>query len=139
MSRRRGGRRPATTRTTSRSECVVLPGTPNRGGLGLPAFLTALSETTAVHGLYRIGEWERVGGVDGYSTIRAYLQPGLYETQAYARKKAARLADEDYESGGDGGFQVVAVGESPFDERRPSLSGWWAAHPYVFDFDDFPF
>jgi hypothetical protein len=43
--------------------------------------------------IYRIGEWERVGGVDGYSTIRAYLQPGLYETEAYARKKAARLAD----------------------------------------------
>ena len=42
--------------------------------------------------IYRIGEWERVGGVDGYSTIRAYLQPGLYETEAYARKKAARLA-----------------------------------------------
>jgi hypothetical protein len=30
--------------------------------------------------IYRIGEWERVGGVDGYSTIRAYLEPGLYET-----------------------------------------------------------
>ena len=69
--------------------------------------------------IYRIGEWERVGGVDGYSTIRAYLEPGLYETQAYARKKAARLADQDYESGGDGSFQVVAVGESPFDEQPP--------------------
>jgi hypothetical protein len=45
--------------------------------------------------IYRIGEWERVGGVDGYSTIRAYLQPGLYETEAYARKKAARLAGQD--------------------------------------------
>ena len=45
--------------------------------------------------IYRIGEWERVGGIDGYSTIRAYLQPGLYETKAYARKKAARLADQD--------------------------------------------
>jgi len=32
--------------------------------------------------IYRIGEWERVGGVDGYSTIRAHLQPGLYETHA---------------------------------------------------------
>ena len=72
--------------------------------------------------IYRIGEWERVGGVDGYSTIRAYLQPGLYETEAYARKKAARLADQDYENGGDGSFQVVAVGESPFDNNRPSLS-----------------
>ena len=89
--------------------------------------------------IYRIGEWERVGGVDGYSTIRAYLQPGLYETEAYARKKAARLADQDYENGGDGGFQVVAVGESPFDERRPSLSAWWAAHPHILDFDDSPF
>ena len=89
--------------------------------------------------IYRIGEWERVGGVDGYSTIRAYLQPGLYETEAYARKKAARLADQDYENGGDGSFQVVAVGESPFDERRPSLSAWLAAHPHVFDFDDCPF
>ena len=36
--------------------------------------------------IYRIGEWERVGGVDGYSTIRAYLQPGLYETQAYVKR-----------------------------------------------------
>src|SRR5271169_6122163 len=52
--------------------------------------------------IYRIGEWERGGGVDGYSTIRAYLQPGLYETEAFARKKAARLADQDYENGGDG-------------------------------------
>ena len=78
--------------------------------------------------IYRIGEWERVSGVDGFSTIRAYLEPGLHETEAYARKKAARLADQDYESGGDGGFQIVAVGESPFDERRPSLSAWWAAH-----------
>ena len=89
--------------------------------------------------IYRIGEWERVGGVDGYSTIRAYLEPGLYETQAYARKKAARLAAQNYESGGDGAFQVVAVGESPFDERRPSLSAWWTAHPHVLDFDDCPF
>ncbi len=59
--------------------------------------------------IYRIGEWERVGGVDGYSTIRAYLEPGLYENQAFAQKKAARLAD--HENGGDGAFQVVAVGE----------------------------
>ena len=81
--------------------------------------------------IYRIGEWERVGGVDGYSTIRAYLQPGLYETQAYARKKAARLADQDYENGGDGSFQVVAVGESPFDKtaRRSRLVGGPSARP----------
>jgi hypothetical protein len=89
--------------------------------------------------IYRIGEWERVGGVDGYSTIRAYLQPGLYETQAYARKKAVRLAVQDYESGGDGNFDVVAVGENPFDNSRPSRSAWVAAHPPVFDFDDCPF
>ena len=88
--------------------------------------------------IYRTGEWERVGGVDGYSTIRAYLQPGLYETEAYARKKAAWLAGQDYENGGDGSFQVVAVGESPFDERRPSLAAWWATHPHVLDFDDCP-
>ena len=60
--------------------------------------------------IYRIGEWERVGGVDGYSTIRAYLEPGLYETHAFARKKSARLADQDYENGADGSFEVVAVG-----------------------------
>ena len=89
--------------------------------------------------IYRIGEWERVGGVDGYSTIRAYLEPGLYETQAYARKKAARLAHEDYESGGDGSFQVVAVGESPFDNNRRGLSAWRATHPHVLDLDDCPF
>jgi hypothetical protein len=68
--------------------------------------------------IYRIGEWERVGGVEGYSTIRAYLQSGLYETEAYARKKATRLADQDYESGGDGSFEVIATGESPFDIVR---------------------
>jgi hypothetical protein len=89
--------------------------------------------------IYRIGEWERVGGVDGYSTIRPYLEPGLHETEAYARKKAARLVEQDYESGGDGGFQVVAVGESPFDERRLSLAAWRATHPHIFDFDDCPF
>ena len=89
--------------------------------------------------IYRIGEWERVGGVDGYSTIRAYLEPGLYETQAFAQKKAARLAEEDYESGGDGSFQVVAVGESPFDNNRRGLSAWRATHPHVLDLDDCPF
>ena len=89
--------------------------------------------------IYRIGEWERVGGVDGYSTIRAYLEPGLYETHAYARKKSARLADQDYENGGDGSFAVVAVGESPFDQRRPSLAAWWAAHPQFLDPDNCPF
>jgi hypothetical protein len=68
--------------------------------------------------IYRIGEWERVGGVEGYSTIRAYLQSGLYETEAYARKKATRLADQDYESGGDGSFEVIATGESPRDIVR---------------------
>jgi hypothetical protein len=68
--------------------------------------------------IYRIGEWEWIGGVDGYSTCRAYLQPDLYETQAYAIKKAALLSDEDYRDGGDGGFQIVAVGESPFDHNR---------------------
>jgi hypothetical protein len=71
--------------------------------------------------IYRTGEWERVGGVDGYSTIRAYLQPGLYETEAYARKKAACLAGQNYENGGDGSFQVVAVSESPFDNGQPSV------------------
>ena len=89
--------------------------------------------------IYRIGEWERVGGVEGYSTIRAYLQSGLYETEAYARKKATRLADQDYESGGDGSFEVIATGESPFDNKRPSLVAWRATHPHVFDFDDCPF
>jgi hypothetical protein len=89
--------------------------------------------------IYRIGEWERVGGVDGYSTIRAYLEPGLYETQAYARKKSARLADQDYENGGDGSFEVVAVGESPFDNKRKSLVAWRATYPHVLDLDDCPF
>ena len=89
--------------------------------------------------IYRIGEWERVGGVDGYSTIRAYLQPGLYETQAYACKTSARLADEDYENGGDGSFEVVAVGESPFDNKRPSFAGWLATRSHVLDLDDCPF
>ena len=44
--------------------------------------------------------------------------------QAYAIKKAALLSDEDYRTGGDGGFQIVAVGESPFDHNRPSLRAW---------------
>ena len=88
--------------------------------------------------IYRIGEWERVGRVDGYSTIRAYLQPGLYETAA-THKKAARLANQDYESGGDGSFEVIATGESPFDNKRPSLVAWRAIHPHVLDLDDCPF
>ena len=76
--------------------------------------------------IYRIGEWERVGGVDGYSTIRAYLQPGLYETGAYARKKAARLADQDYENGGDGSFQASlrsAKAHSTTTDRRSPPGG----------------
>jgi hypothetical protein len=89
--------------------------------------------------IYRIGEWERFGGPDGCSTCLAYLQPGLFETQAYAIKKAALLADEDYRTGGDGGFQVVATGESPFDHNRSSLREWRSAHPHVFDLEDCPF
>jgi hypothetical protein len=89
--------------------------------------------------IYRIGEWERVGGADGYSTCRAYLRPGLFETDAYARKKAALLADEEYANGGDGGFQVVAVGESPFDNNRLSLNTWQATHRHAFDPEDILF
>jgi Uma2 family endonuclease len=37
---------------------------------------------------------------------------------------------------GDGSFEVVAAGESAFDERRPSLIAWLAAHPLVLNFDD---
>jgi hypothetical protein len=89
--------------------------------------------------IYRIGEWERIGGVDGYSTCHAYLQPGLYETQAYAIRKATLLRDEEYRAGGDGAFQVVAVGESPFDHNRPSLRAW-PAHPRDSSIlDDMPF
>ena len=55
------------------------------------------------------------------------------------RKKSARLADEDYENGGEGSFEVVAVGESPFDNKRPSLVAWRATHPHVLDLDDCPF
>jgi hypothetical protein len=55
------------------------------------------------------------------------------------RKKSARLADEDYENGGDGSFEVVAVGESPFDNKRPSLVAWRATHPHAPDLDDCPF
>jgi hypothetical protein len=75
--------------------------------------------------IYRIGEWERVGGVDGYSTIRAYLQPGLYETEAYARKKAARLADQDYERAAMEAFRSLrpAKARSTSAARR-SAPGW---------------
>ena len=128
-------RRPTTP--TSRSDCSPRTGEASASPPFSPPYRRG--RQSMAYQIYRIGEWERVGGVDGYSTIRAYLQPGLYETEAYARKKAARLADQDYENGGDGSFQVVAVGESPFDERRPSLSAWWAAHPHVLDFDDCPF
>jgi hypothetical protein len=89
--------------------------------------------------IYRTGGWERVGGVEGYSTVRAYLQPALYEGEAYARTKAAQLAGQVYENGGDGSFQVVSVGETPFDNKRPSLAAWWATHQHVLDFDDCPF
>jgi hypothetical protein len=82
----------------------------------------------------------RVGEVDGPCVGRkAFRAERFYEAEAYARKKAARLADQDCENGGDGSFQVVAVGESPFDNNRPSFSTWLAAHPHVFDFDNCPF
>jgi hypothetical protein len=87
--------------------------------------------------IYGIGEWERVGGVDGYSTIRAYLQPGLRNpclcAQEVRSPRRPGLRD------GDGSFEVVAVGESPFDQRRPSLAAWWAAHPQFLDPDNCPF
>jgi hypothetical protein len=137
MSRRKGGRRPATTRTTSRSECSPQTGEASAS----PPFSSSYRRRrqSIAYQIYRIGEWERFGGVDGYSTISAYLQPGLYETEAYTHKKAARLAHEDYESGGDGSFQVVAVGESPFDNNRWGLSAWRATHPHAPDLDDCPF
>jgi hypothetical protein len=137
MSRRRSGGSPSTIRTTSRSDCDHRTGEASTS----PPFSLPYRRRrqSLAYQIYRIGEWDRAGGVDGHSTIRAYLQAGLYETEAYARKKAARLADEDCKNGGDGSFQVVAVGESPFDNNRPSLAAWWATHPHVLDFDDCPF
>jgi hypothetical protein len=76
-----------------------------------------------------------IGGVHGYSTCRAYLQPGLYETLV---KKAARLSDEDYRDGGGSGVQIVAVGESPLDHNRPSLRAWPAPRGALI-LDDMPF
>jgi len=67
--------------------------------------------------IYRLGEWVRVGGVGGYSTMRAYVQPNVYETKACALAIAGRLAEYDYEHGGDGGFVVVPYGASPFDNK----------------------
>ena len=82
----------------------------------------------------------RVGGVDGCSAIPRIPLSGLYDTQAYARKKAARLADPDYKSSGDGSFQVVTVGESPF-RRQPAVARATGRPPirHVLDFDDCPF
>jgi hypothetical protein len=75
----------------------------------------------------------------GYSTCRAHLLPGLFETQAYAMKKAGRLADDDYRHGGDDRFEVVALGESPFDINRPSVCEWLKAHPHAFALENCPF
>jgi hypothetical protein len=136
MSRRKGAQGRPTT-PTSRSDCSPRTGEASASPPFSPPYRRR--RQSIGYQIYRIGEWERVGGVDGCSTIRAYLQSGLYETEAYARKKTARLANQDYENGGDGSFQVVAVGESPFDNNRPSLAAWWATHPHVFDFDDCPF
>jgi len=35
--------------------------------------------------------------------------------------------------------RTTSVGESPFDQRRPSLAAWWAAHPQFLDPDNCPF
>jgi hypothetical protein len=53
--------------------------------------------------------------------------------EAYARKKAARLADQDYESGGDVSFEVIATSEIPLDNKRKSLVAWRVTHPHVLD------
>jgi hypothetical protein len=124
-------------RTTSRSDCSPETG---EASASPPFSRPYRSERQAIaYQIYRIGEWERAGSVDGYSTIRAYLESGLYETQAFAQKNAARLAEEDYENGGDGSLEVVAVGESPFDNNRWGLSAWRATHPHAPDLDDCPF
>jgi hypothetical protein len=115
---------------------------PSRGGNRLPGFSRCAIKQDANPWPIRFTASENgnaSAASTAISTIRAYLQPGLYETHAYARKKSARLANEDYENGGDGSFEVVAVGESPFDRRRPSLAAWWAAHPQFLDPDDCPF
>jgi hypothetical protein len=75
----------------------------------------------------------------GYSTCRAHLLPGLFKTQAYEMKKAARFADDDYTRGGDGRFEVVALGESPFDINRPSICEWLKGHPHAFTLENWPF
>jgi hypothetical protein len=64
---------------------------------------------------------------------------GSLRNRSLCSQEGRSLANQDYENGGDGSFQVVAVGESPFDNNRPSLAAWVAAHPHVFDFDDCPF
>jgi|SRR5580704_14200616 hypothetical protein len=75
--------------------------------------------------IYRIGEWERVGGVNGYSTIRACLQPGLYETEAYARKKAARSPTRIMRTAATEAFRSLrsAKARSTTTDRR-SPPGW---------------
>jgi hypothetical protein len=78
--------------------------------------------------IYRIGVWERVGGVDRYSTIRAYLEPGLYENGAYARKKTARLADQDYENGGDRKLSGRCGRRKPV-RQRPTVARRLVGHP----------
>ena len=109
-ARRRFGRHPVLTAHPRTGEASASPPFSRRHRRG---------RQSMAYQIYRIGEWERVGGVDGYSTICAYLQPGLYETEAFARKKAARLADQDYENGGDGSFRGRCGRRKPVRRAPP--------------------
>ena len=128
---------PGDDSTTSRFECS----TPNRGGLGLPAFLTALSEVTPIHGLSdlphrRMGTRRRRRRLFHHPRIPSagsLRNPSLCSQEGRSPRRPG-LRERRRRS-----FQVVAVGESPFDNNRPSLVAWWATHPHVLDFDDCPF
>jgi hypothetical protein len=99
---------------------------------------TKQGDAAMTYQIYELGEWERIGGADGYSTMSAYAMPNTYETEACAHAIAARLADWSYNHGGDGGFVVVEYGKSPHRDALHNPKWAYSAGTGADNCDDMP-
>ena len=89
--------------------------------------------------IYRIGERECVGGVDGDPPSAHTLSRDSMKPKPMLARRPLASPTRITRAAATEAFRSLWVGESPFDNNRPSLAAWWATHPHVFDFDDSPF
>ena len=91
--------------------------------------------------IYRIGEWERVGGVDGYSTIRAYLSRVSTKPKPMLARRPLASPTRITRTAATEAFRSLrsARARSTTTDRRPLAPPGGPTHPHVLDFDDCPF